>query len=123
MMEQKISKLNLYFEEQIALCQQCSRSLMDDDRADEAVLEKIRANVYDIFRTILAVAVKNGGGDAETVRKFFLQRAEGIPANWAASYEKARQQDDGVRMRIEQIKLDTIDEIKAAFARVWEEAE
>ena len=62
MIEQKISKLNSYFDKEISLCEQHSKNLLADDRADEAAHAKIPANVYDIFRTILSVAVKTGTG-------------------------------------------------------------
>ena len=123
MLEQKVLKMNRCFEQEIAACGQREQELLADDRADEAVFEKIRANVYDIFRTILSVAVKTCKGEEEAVRRFFLQRAEQIPAGWAASYEKAKEHNDPVKMQIEQIKLNAIGEIKQAFADVWEEAE
>ena len=123
MMEQKASALNCWFEEKIAMCEQRNQALLTDDRADEATFEKIRANVYDIFRTILSVAVKTCKGEEEAVRRFFVQRAQVIPSSWAASYEKAKQHDDSVKMQIEQIKLDAIDEIKERFTSIWEEAE
>ena len=123
MTEQKVSKLNCYFDDRIAACERRNIELLADDRGDEAVFEKVRANVYDIFRTILSVAVKTCDGGEEAVRRFFLQRAEQIPSGWAASYEKAKQHDDPVKMQIEQIKLDTVGEIKEYFVRVWEGAE
>ncbi len=121
-MEQNVSKLNAYFQEQIVLCGQQNKALLADGRSDEAVFEKVKANVYDIFRTILSAAVKAGKGEPEAVRRFFLQKAEDIPSNWAASYEKAKLHSDAVKMQIEQIKLDTIDEIKETFASIWEES-
>ena len=57
MMEAKLTVLDRWFEEQIALCGQRRQALLADDRADEATFEKIRANVYDIFRTVLSVAL------------------------------------------------------------------
>lgn len=121
-MEQKILQMNSWFAEQIELCRQREQTLLADDRADEAVFEKVRANVYDIFRTILDVAVKTGGGDAEAVRRFFVCRAQTIPASWAAAHEKAAQHQDPVRVQMESIKLDAVETIKARFADVWEEA-
>lgn len=120
-MEQKVLQMNSWFAEQIDLCRQREQALLADDRADEAVFEKVRANVYDIFRTILDVAVKTGGG-AEAVRRFFECRAQTIPASWGAAHEKAAQHQDPVRMQLENIKLDTVEEIKAQFARIWKEA-
>lgn len=123
MTARKVSKLNSWFEERIAQCERRGSELLADDRADEAMFEKVRANVYGIFRTVLDVAVKSSGGDGESVRSFFVKRAEVIPSGWAASYEKAAEHGDTVKMQIERIKLDTIDEIKEYFAKVWEEAE
>lgn len=121
MMEQKISKLNSYFDKKISLCERCSKKLQTDDRADEAAFEKIKANIYDIFRTILSVAVKTGKGDAEAVRRFFILKIQQIPSNWAAAYKQAEEHDDAVKMQIEQIKLDTAGEIKKIFTAIWEE--
>ena len=58
MMEQKLSRLNDWFAAQIELCEQRGQALLADDRADEASFERVRANVYDIFRTVLSVAEK-----------------------------------------------------------------
>lgn len=79
--------------------------------------------MYDIFRTILSVAVKTGKEDPEVVRCFFIQKAEQIPSSWAAAYDKAKAHRNTVKMQIEQIKLDTIGEIKDSFAEIWEGAE
>lgn len=123
MMEQNVSKLNHYFEQQIAMCGRRNQELLADERTDEAAFEKIKANVYDIFRTILSVAVITCKGDPEAVRHFFVQKTQQIPSSWASAYDKAKQHNDVVKMRIEQIKLDTMGEIKENFAKVWGGAE
>jgi len=120
MIEQKISKLNSYFEEQIAICGQRNKALLADERADEAAFEKVKANVYDIFRTMLSVAVTTSKGDPDAARRFFIQKTEQIPSSWASAYDNAKQHHDAVKMRIEQIKLDTVGEIKESFAKIWE---
>ena len=120
MIEQKISKLNSYFNREISSCKQRSETLLADDRADEAAHEKIKANIYDIFRTILSVAAKTGKGDSEAVKRFFLLKVQQIPSNWEASYEQAKLHDDTVKMQIERVKLDTIDKIKEMFTVIWE---
>ena len=120
MIDQRVSKFNSYFDRQISLCQQRNKELLEDDRVDEATFEKIKANVYDIFRTILSVAVKTSKNDPEEIRQAFALKAKQITLNWSISYEKAKQNDDAVKMKIEQIKLDTIHEIKEAFAQIWE---
>ena len=123
MIEQKVSKLNRYFEEQIAMCNQRNKKLLDDERTDEATFEKVKANVYDIFRTIFSVAVKTSKGDPDAVRRFFVQKIEQIPSSWVTAYDKAKQHNDTVKMCLEQIKLDTIGEIKENFAKTWEGAD
>lgn len=123
MIEQKVSKLNRYFEEQIAMCNQRNKKLLDDERTDEATFEKVKANVYDIFRTILSVAVKTSKGDPDAVRRFFVQKTEQILSSWVTAYDKAKQHNDTVKMCLEEIKLDTIGEIKENFAKTWEGAE
>ncbi len=120
MIEQKVRKLNDYFDRQISLCEQCNIKLLADDRMDEAAFEKVKANIYDVFRTIFSVAVQNGKGDSEAVKSFFILKTEQIPSNWATAYNKAKQYDDAVKMQIEQIKLDTVGEIKKMFETVWE---
>lgn len=123
MMEKRVSKLNDYFNRQIAFCEQCNKKMLADDRRDEAVFEKIKANIYDIFRTILSAAVKTGRGDPEAVKRFFILKIEQISSTWAAAYNEAGQHDDGVKMQIEQIKIDTAGGIREKFLRIWEEEE
>ena len=122
-MEQKIEKMNRYFAERIAGCEQRDRELSTDGRGDEAVFEKVRANIYDAMRTWLAVAVRIGSGNADAAKDFFIQRVEQIPAAWAAAYDKAKEHDDTVRMQTEQVKLDVVREVRAKFDEVWEGAE
>lgn len=123
MIEQRLLKLNHYFDEQIWLCGQRNKDLLADDRIDEAVFEKIKENVYDIFRTIVSVAAKTCKNDPEGIKQFFILKAQQIPANWATAYEKAKQNHDIIKMQTEKIKLDTIDEIQEKFISVWEEDE
>lgn len=122
MTEQKIERMNRYFEEKISLCEEQRKRLVAEERGDEAVFEKIRANVYDIFRTVFSVAVQTCKEDGEALKCFFDKRLEQIPTSWVAAYEKAKQHDHTVNMQIEKIKLDTIDEIRDTFEAVWREA-
>lgn len=119
-MEEILEQFNAWFSSQISYSEAQQKILLADDRADEAALEKIRANVFDIFRTILSVAVKTGKGNSDAVRRFFLLKAEQIPESWAVSYNCAKRHDDAEKMYIESIKLDTIREIKIKFSELWE---
>ena len=120
-MNEQQQKFESYLDEQIAACKQRSQLLTEDDRMDEGNFEKIRANVYEIFKTILSVAERVCGKDNLAKRVFFLQKAEQIPTSWTASYEKAKQNGDARKMHIESIKLDTIQENKDMCMQIWEE--
>ena len=123
-MEQKITKMNNWFEEKIAACGSRNAELQADDRTDEAIFEKVKANIYDAMRTWLTVAVRViGKGDEKAVKDFFIARVEQIPASWAAAYEKAKEHNDVARMQTEQVKLDVVREVRAEFDKIWEEAE
>ncbi len=124
MMEQKITKMNNWFEEKIAACGSREKELQADDRKDEAVFEKVKANIYDAMRTWLAVGVRIvGNGNADAAKDFFIARVEQIPASWAAAYEKAKEHGDTARMQTEQVKLDVVREVRAKFDEIWEGAE
>ena len=120
-MKEQRQKFESYLDEQIAACRQRGKLLAADDRQDEGNFEKVRANVYEIFKTILSVSERLCGKDESAKRDFFLQKIEQIPASWTASYEKAKQNGDVAKMHIESIKLDTIQEIKGMCMQIWEE--
>lgn len=120
-MNEQQQKFESYLDEQIAACKQRSKLLAEDDRMDEGNDEKVRANIYEIFKTILSVAERICGEDDLAKKRFFLQKAEQIPTSWMTSYEKAKQHGDVKKMHIESIKLDTIREIKDMCMQIWEE--
>ncbi len=120
-MNEKINHMNQFFDKQIQLCKQQEKALQEDNRKDEASFQKIKSNVYDIFKTVFAVAQKAGGGNPQAVRQFFWEKTEQIPANWRAAYQTAKLHDDAEKILIEQIKLDTIQQIRDEFSICWEE--
>ena len=119
-MNEQQRKFESYLDERIASCKQHSKLLAEDERMDEGNFEKVRANVYEIFKTILSVAERVCGKDDLAKRRFFLQKAEQIPTSWTTSYEKAKQNGDVKKMHVESIKLDTIQEIKDMCMQIWE---
>ena len=92
MIERTVAYLNRYFDDRIAACKRRQMELLADDRSDEARFEKISANVYGIFQTILALAVELYRDDEKAARRFFVQRLEEIPSDWGIRAEAARVQ-------------------------------
>lgn len=101
-----------FFEQKIAACVLERKRLQEEERGDEANFEKIKANVYDIFKTIFLTAQKQYGDDQSKVQEFFLKKLEQIPSGWAAAYEEARQHDDAGAMHIESVKLEVVRDIR-----------
>lgn len=121
-MEEKVAAFTAYFTEQIERCNRLQEELQADDRGDEAVFQKVRGNVFGIFRTVLDVAVKNCPADPEAVREFFLLRLNQIPASWAAALTRAREHREPEKTLIEEIKLGAVAEIRGKLAAIWGQA-
>lgn len=120
-MDTKINKMNVYFDRQIASCQTRSQAMAADSRQDEADFEKITSNIYEIFRTMLSVAVSTHRDSADDVCRFFLEKLEHIPSNWSVALEKAKSHDDVEKAHIESLKLSTVEDIRKNFNEIWEE--
>jgi len=67
------------------------------------------------------VAEKTCQNDPDAMKMFFLKKTEQIPANWVVAHAKANDHGDEIKMQIEQIKLDTVAEIRQVFEQIWEE--
>lgn len=118
--ERAVGKRREYLEERASACKERGLELAAQGRGDEAAFEKVRANVYDIFRTVLEAALRIGDGDDGAARRFFLMKAEQIPSSWKAARERAALHDDEERLMVEGLKLDTAREIRARFDELWE---
>lgn len=122
-MEHTIESLEAYFQEEIRACQQCIQALSRDDREDEAKFQRIRSNIFDIFRTVLTAARRQHGDNVPAVRNFFLLRLEQIPTAWESSRRTAALHGDSEKMQIETIKLDAVAEIRQTAVSLWEGAQ
>lgn len=92
-------------------------ALNAEERKDEAVLEKIRENVFDIFRTVLLSSAKRTHSEEEQ-RAFFQANLNNIPRGWKIAYAQAQAHNDAVRLAQEQVKLDALAQIEAAWQAV-----
>ena len=114
-------KANDFFRQRIAGCNERQRELQKENCNDEANFEKIKANVYDIFKTVLSVGMKQHGEDSSKAQEFLIKKLEQISSDWASSYEKAKQNDDSKKMCIEKIKMNTAQDIRENILHIWEE--
>lgn len=119
-MNEKKNEFTAWLGSQITACEKRREKLLADDRSDESDFEKIKANIYDIFRTVFHAALKTNDNDADAARRFFLLKLDEIPANWKAAHDRAKQHDDARKMQTESIKLEAAQEIRTAFEQIWE---
>lgn len=118
-MDEKLSRMKQYLEENVARCTQARTELLADDRGDEADFQAIQANIYEIFSTILNVAVEQNPGDPQGAEGFFREKLEEIPGNWANAYQKAEERGDDVAAHLERLKLNTAKEVGRTFREIW----
>ena len=97
---------------QTALRQE-ERALAAAQRKDEADLTKIRINVYGICQTVHTALEQ--ALEPEAFPQKYLEKLDGLPGNWRAALEKAREHGDVERIVIETIKLETLAEIRAVY--------
>ena len=102
-----MESLHAYLTEQATLCKERAAALTADHRADEAVFEKIRANVFEIFTAVLSTARKQ-----PDPMDFFRRQLASIPANWEAALEKAKAHGDEARAHTELLKLEAVRAIR-----------
>lgn len=98
--------MEAFLKARIAACQERKAALLADGREDEAVFEQVRGNVYEIFLTVW----KLGKGT-----QFFREKLTTIPMSWHAAAMKAKCHDDAAAVMLETIKLETVQEIRAAL--------
>lgn len=106
-----------YIENAIKEAQAKERELVAADRKDEANLERIRANVFDICSTVLRALSK--AKSKEELEKEYLNRMEAITKNWHSSYEKAKEHNDVTKILIEETKLAVWQEVREKFQSLY----
>ena len=114
------NQITTYFDERIAACQAAVAALNADNRADEAVFEKIRLNVFGIFRSVYNAGCQYCGGDTAKQLDFLRGRFLKLRSDWEAAYENALLHGDNEKAHIERIKLTAADEIRQKVTE-WSE--
>lgn len=114
-------KVDDFFNQRITECHEKQRRLQNENCDDEANFEKIKANVYDIFKTIFSTAIKKDRDDCSKAQAFFMDRLEQILSDWVSAYKKAERHDDAKKMHIENIKINTARDVKENILQIWRE--
>ncbi len=118
-MTEKQQRMYQWLSDKILERETRGRYLREDERADEAVFEKIAGNVYEIFRTVLSAADK-ACPEEEAAATFFWKRLEQIPSAWEGALTQARAHGDLKKSHVEAIKLQAVAEIRGQFRQIWE---
>jgi hypothetical protein len=123
----KIEYLN-YLDEKLQESNENIDNLNVEDKNDEANLEKIRYNVYGIFKTLLLATEKKMQGKgklaSEMIDEFhteYLATFDKIPLNWIQNYKKAKDYGNTTEMITEEIKLAVVDELRERYKTIIRE--
>ncbi len=108
-----------YLQQRAAAIQADTVRLMDDHRADEANFEKIRANIFQIIKTILTTTVVRREPEKRQ-EELLVSRLNLFHDTWNAALEKAQAHGDQLRVRQEQVKLEALEEIRKRFEQLRE---
>jgi hypothetical protein len=104
-----------------------SARFAEEDSSDEAVLETIKANIGDIFFKLFNVSYKKSCKYEEPEKAELKKLAETyfdffnkIPAPWQGKMIKDKEHNMIKEYYIEQIKLETAEEIKKLFTKNYD---
>lgn len=90
-----------------------AKRLEEDYREDEAKLEKIKLNVYDIFLKMFNLSLRKTDSE-DAFQAMYLQFHKTIPKNWHEARNKAKE-NDSIEYYIEDLKIETANKIETYF--------
>lgn len=115
-----ITEFIQYLEAEHKTCTAQAETLAADDRRDEANMQKIRANIFDVFTVVSKTAEKRF---PQNPLGFIKERIETIPTAWKQSLAAAEERNEYNKAATERIKLQAMDEIRQKFNDVARESE
>ena len=92
-------------------------TLETQHRQDEANLCKVKLNIVEVLLTIADVYSKNTA-DWEKFAQLYERRFEMLIEPWHKRYQTAQEHGDTVTMVIEEAKIATATQLRAAFLHV-----
>lgn len=129
--EQLKADMQRYFREQKNLMQQRAKEYSANGQQREAEMEMNRLDVYDTFGTMLEACAlkatlnpKFAGQDRTKVFcQEYLMTFITKPAEWRKSYTIAKERGEAQKIRLEELRLSTVQEIRNEFLRISRESE
>ena len=112
-----INIIRNYFDMNIQAEKDTEARLLSDLRHDEAILSRIRGNVYSIFSAVFHAAIKS----TDDPFPFFQKKLTEIPASWEKALLQADARGNWEAAHIERIKLEEAQKIQSDIQKLWEE--
>ncbi len=97
--------------------------LESETMMDEMKFELVRINIVEIFTKMFSISLKKSNGEKENLIKTYKGFLRNIPRNWENNLKYAQSVDDFESVLIEEIKLETRNQIAAIFDRLIPENE
>lgn len=110
-----------YIDKNLAELNRLIETYKADNRKDEANLEKVKANIYEVFRIIFLSDLKQleekniVDANNQSIYEGLLKRFDTIQATWRISLDKATEHGDITRQVIEENKLAVAEKLKSEF--------
>ncbi len=111
----KANEFLTYIDQSIAACAKKERALIEENRKDEANMERIKSNVYGIAKSLYQVTEELADKHGEEHRAMFVDKMEAVMVPWKKSLEAAKQHMDSEKECVELIKLSVAEEIVKVF--------
>lgn len=104
-----------------------ANGLKEEGAVDEAILENIKLNIYDIFCTLFNVSYKKSclrtneeQDKLKALSKAYFEFFDKIPAPWKEKMVKDKEHNMMEEYYKEELKLETADEIKNMFIKYYD---
>lgn len=119
MESERIEAFMNYLDQRTASVQKDTLRLIADDRRDEANFEKIRANIFQIVKSMLQASARMSQEESERVR-FLESKLALFQETWEGYLAKAKEHGDDLKVVQEQTRLEALAEIQDVFSKIWE---
>lgn len=115
----KAEAFTRFLDDRTAHIQERVMQLNQDHRNDEANFEKIRANIFQVIKTVFLAYQKTPRAERE-LRTLMDAKLTLFERTWTDSMAKAKEHSDEKRVLQEQVKLEAVKEIRQKFEELWE---